>query len=138
MLWLALALIAQPVQADILVPNRTIRPQTVIDAGMLEMTPGAAPGALHDPAQIIGREARVTLYPGRPIRAADLAAPALVERNQTVALTFRRGGLTIQTAGRALERGGLGESIRAINLASKTTLFGTVAADGSVTVSPGP
>jgi len=138
MLWLALALLAQPAQAEILVPNRTIRPQTVITADALDRSDTIAAGALQDLHEVVGLEARVTLYPGRPIRAADLGPAALIVRNQTIVLTFRSGPLTIQTAGRALDRGGAGDSVRAINLASKTTLYGTVAADGTLIVSTGP
>lgn len=92
------------------------------------------PGAVTDPALAIGLEARITLYAGRPIAASDIGPPALVDRNQTVSLIFRSGGLSILTEGRALERGAAGEVIRVMNLTSRATVSGTITPDGSVIV----
>ena len=102
----------------------------------IAMVAADIPGALTDPEAALGQEARVTLYAGRPIRAADLGTAALVERNQAVTLIFHAGGLSILTAGRALSRGGPGDLIKVMNLASHLTVTGTVAADGSVSVGP--
>ncbi|MBE1296696.1 MAG: flagellar basal body P-ring formation protein FlgA [Rhodobacteraceae bacterium] len=127
-------LIAQTAAADILVPVRTIRPKEVLTAADLALKPGEVLGALSDPNDVIGQEARVALYPGRPVRAGDVGPPAIVERNDLVMLTFRRGGLTISAEGRALGRGAEGELIRVMNLASRSTVTGRIAADGSVEV----
>jgi flagella basal body P-ring formation protein FlgA len=122
--------------AETVVAARTLRAQTLITAGDLQLQPGATPGAIADPAQAIGREARVVLYAGRPIRPADLGAPALVERNDLVVLAFAAGGLAIRTEGRALGRAGAGEAVQVMNLGSKTIVTGRVAADGTVRVGP--
>lgn len=122
--------------AETVVAARTLRAQTLIAAADLEVRPGATPGALADPAQAIGREARVVLYAGRPIRHADLGAPALVDRNDLVVLAFDAGGLAIRTEGRALGRAGAGEAVQVMNLGSKTIVTGRVAADGTVRVGP--
>ena len=42
-------------------------------------------------------EARINLYPGRPIRAADLQTPAVIDRNDIVTLRFAADGLMIVT-----------------------------------------
>ena len=63
-----------------------------------------------------------------------VGAPALVERNQIVELIFARNGLHIVTEGRALDRAGAGERVRVMNLSSRSTLFGTVTASGTVSV----
>ena len=63
---------------------RTIPAKTVIGPDDLLMREVAATGGVTDPQQIIGREARVALYAGRPIRRADVGPPAVVERNQIV------------------------------------------------------
>jgi flagella basal body P-ring formation protein FlgA len=60
-----------------------------------------------------------------------------VDRNQMVSLVFRSSGLTILTEGRALDRGGVGDVIKVMNLASRTTVTGTIAPDGSVMVNTG-
>ncbi len=134
---LALILFAQTAMADSIVATRTIRAQTVLTAEDFTTVAAEIPGAMTDPAQVIGQEARVTMYAGRPILAANLGAAALVDRNQMVSLVFRSSGLTILTEGRALDRGGVGDVIKVMNLASRTTVTGTIAPDGSVMVNAG-
>jgi flagellar basal body P-ring formation protein FlgA len=53
-----------------------------------------------------------------------------------VPLVFRRGGLEIRAEGRALGRGGEGDSIRIMNLASRSTVTGWVTDSGEVHVTP--
>ena len=120
-----------------MVATRIIRAQTVLAAEDIAMVDASIPDALTDPAAAVGQEARVTLYAGRPIHAADLGAAALVERNQVVSLAYQMGGVSILTAGRALSRGGVGDVIKVMNLTSKATVSGTVGTDGSVSVGPG-
>lgn len=133
---LALLVLTPPALADSLVATRVIRAQSVLVAEDVARVAAAIPGALSDPAAALGLEARVTLYPGRPIRPGDLGPPALVDRNQIVALDFRAGGLTIRAEGRALARGGAGDVIRVMNLASRTTITGRIRPDGVVAVGP--
>lgn len=126
-----LAVLSGPALAEGLAPRHVIRAGTVLGEGDL-MAIRAVPGGLTDPEEVIGREARVTLYAGRPLRPGDLRAPALVERNQLVTLAFKAGGLSLTTEGRALARGGEGDRIRVMNLQSRVTVSGTVLADGTV------
>lgn len=121
---------AGPVLADTLVPLRTIPARAVIGADDVGLTDATIPGALGDPALVVGLEARVALYSGRPIRPGDVGPPAVVERNQVVALMFQAGAVTITAEGRALDRGGVGEVIRVMNLASRTTVSARIGADG--------
>lgn len=132
----ALALLAAPAAAEIVVPLRTIPPQAVIAAGDLGLAEGEVPGAVTDSGQAIGLEARVALYPGRPIRPQDLAPPAVVERNALVSLVFQRGPLLIVAEGRALDRAGPGEAVRVMNLASRVTVTARMGPDGLAYVSP--
>jgi flagella basal body P-ring formation protein FlgA len=117
-------------------PVRTLRPGTLIDARDLVVANRRPDGALEDPALAIGMEAAVALYPNRPIYAGDLAPPTLVARNQIVRRVVDTGGLRIVSEGRALDRAPLGGMVRVMNLASRTTVSGTVEADGSVRVGP--
>jgi len=134
---LALAAAASPAWADTVVASRMLRAETVIGPNDLIVQEAPTPGALSDPLEVIGREARVNIYAGRPIRAADLAAPAVIARNQVVSLNYHHAGLVIATEGRALDRAGPGERIRVLNLSSRTTVTGTVLVDGTVSVGPG-
>lgn len=122
--------------ADMIVAARTIRAQEVISERDITLKAGEMPGVAAHPSAIIGKEARVALYAGRPIRLADVGAPALVERNQIVTLVFNHGGLLILAEGRSLSRAGAGEPVRAMNLASRNTVSGRVGADGRIHVSP--
>ena len=51
-------------------------------------------------------------------------APALVERNAVVRMSYRSGPLRIVTEGRALDRAAAGEPVRVMNLTSKQTVTG--------------
>jgi flagella basal body P-ring formation protein FlgA len=127
------AVLAQSVQ-----PVRAIRAQTVLAAEDLTLVEETVPGAVGAVELVVGQEAKVALYPGRPILESQLGAPALVERNAVVRMTYAEGPLRIVTEGRALDRAGAGEAVRVMNLASRQTVTGTVAADGSIEVGQTP
>lgn len=132
-----LMLLAQVAGAETLVATRVVRPNTVISEGDFTVADQGVSGALARDAKIVGLEARVTLYPGRPIMPEHVGPAAVVERNQPIKLIFRQGSLTISTDARALSRGGVGDVIRAMNLASRTTVSGRILPDGSVKVTSG-
>jgi flagella basal body P-ring formation protein FlgA len=125
-----------PAAEAVLIATRAIRGGTVILPGDVALAPGTVPGALGDPGLAVGLEARVTLYPGRPILAGQVGPPALVARNQAVTLVYRSAGLEIVALGRALDRGGPGERVRAMNLDSRLVVSGRVAGPGLVEVTP--
>jgi len=135
---LTLALIGQAgtLAAETLIATRRLPARTVLAAADLAVADHQTMGALSHPDEAIGLEARVMLYPGRPIRPGDLIPAAAVERNQIVVLLFAQGGLNIATEGRALARGAVGDRIRVMNLASRTTVTGTIHADGHIVVGP--
>jgi len=126
--------LAQSALAEILVPVRTIRAKEIIAAEDLVFKNIQSPGALDNPSEVIGQEARIALYASRPIHAGDIGPPALVDRNDLVKLIFRHGGLEISTEGRSLGRGAVGELIRVMNLSSRTTVTGRIRADGNIEV----
>ncbi len=131
---LALFLSAAPVAADTLMAVRVVRPNAIIAPEDISVSQTAIAGALPGDADIIGLEAKVTLYPGRPILPTHVGPAALVERNQPVNLIYRSGGLTISTEARALSRGAVGDTVRVMNLASRSTVVGRIRSDGSVEV----
>ena len=133
-LCLMLLLMADPAVADMLVAVHTLRAQTTLSAEDMTQTGGTLPGAASALADVIGLETRVAVYQGQPIFQKNLGPAAVVERNQAVQLAFQSGALTILSDGRALERGGVGDRIRIINIASRSTITGVIAADGSVHV----
>lgn len=140
-LLLVLALLAgpaAPLRSETLVAATTIRGATPIAAGDVRIIPEIVPGALTDPREAVGMEARVNLYPGRPITAADLQAPAVIDRNDIVTLVYRAQGLTIVTDGRALDRAAAGDRLRVINLSSRVTVTATATGPGAAEVGGAP
>lgn len=136
MVWRALALIclAGTAAADTVVAARTIRANALILPTDVALITAKMPDGFDRQSDVIGQEARVVLYAGRPILPGDIGPPALITRNQIVRIAFVGGGLSIVTEGRALERGAVGDRVRIMNLNSRATLFGQVQADGSVRV----
>lgn len=139
-MWRAIGLILLPLPAlaDSLVAARTLPARSLIGPDDLMLVPAEISGALTGPDAAIGLETRVAIYAGRPVRAADLGPPALVERNAIVSLIYRTGAMTIRTEGRALARASAGEVVRALNLSSKTTVSGIVGPDGQILVGDPP
>ncbi|MDQ7069359.1 MAG: flagellar basal body P-ring formation chaperone FlgA [Rhodobacterales bacterium] len=124
-----------PAHAEMVVPTHTIRAQSILSREDLIVKNATVPGAYSNLDELLGLEARVALYPGRPIRPGDVGPAAIVERNQIVLLIYDRGGLRISTEGRSLMRGGAGDRIRVMNMASRATVSGRIQPSGDVIVS---
>lgn len=137
-MWRLMLIAVMPAEAlaDSLVATRTIRAQSVIAPEDVSLSETEMPGALTRVEQAVGMEARVSIYSGRPILAADVVPPSVIERNQRVVIGFLRGGLEIRAEGRALARGGVGDVIRVMNLGSRATVSGRIGPDGVVHVGP--
>jgi len=131
---LTLISMAAPVGADTIVAARTIPAQTLIGPNDLLIRDIDVPGGTDDPLLLIGMEARVALYAGRPVRPADVGFPAVVDRNQLIPLIYDSGGLVITTEGRALGRAGVGEVIRVMNMSSRNTVSARIGDDGAAYV----
>ncbi|MEM7644147.1 MAG: flagellar basal body P-ring formation chaperone FlgA [Pseudomonadota bacterium] len=131
---LLLILIGEPIYADAVTVLRPIRAGTALTADDLAFADTDAEDGFADPRDLIGLEARVNLYPGRPVLTRDVGLPTVVQRNAVVPLIFRRGGLTITLEGRALSRAGDGEPVRVMNLSSRQTVTGIATASGAVVV----
>lgn len=127
-------LMAQPATADTVLAARTIRAQSLITAQDLVVKNIDVSGAISDPRQVAGQEARVAIYAGRPIRPGDFGPPALVERNQIILLIYDGVGISITAEGRSLSRAGSGEYVRVMNMSSRITVSGQVLPDGRVLV----
>jgi len=127
----ALAMSAQTVVAA-----HAIRARSIIAPEDLVVLDKGTIGGITDMADIIGKEARVNLYAGRAIRGSDVGEPAILERNQLVIMAYNIGLLSISAEGRVLNRAGVGEMVRVMNLASRLTVTGRVMFDGTIEVNP--
>ena len=132
--FLGITLLAAPSLADVVVPTKTIRSGTIISAQDVMILDQDVQGAFQATEHVIGSETTRTLYAKRPIFASDITHPALVERNQTVMLLFETPTISIITEGRSLGRGGVGKLVKAMNLSSKTVVYGHVQGDGTIKV----
>ncbi len=83
---------------------------------------------------VVGHEARRALSPGRPIRADFLDSPTVIEVNQAVEMLFQAPGLRITVKGRAVDEGGVGDTIRVMNVRSNKIVTGVVVDASTVTV----
>jgi len=137
LLLFCLALVSPPpAVAETVVAARTIRAQTVLAPDDLRLIEDDNPGAFDVIEGLVGLEARVALYAGRPVRPGEVGPPAIIERNQIVTLLFQQSGLEIVAEGRALGRAGVSDWLRVMNLASRQTVSGRVRADGIIIVNP--
>ncbi|WP_299786490.1 flagellar basal body P-ring formation chaperone FlgA [uncultured Marivita sp.] len=135
-LTLVFTLCAAPALAESVVAVKTLRAREVITAQAVQVQDVDVPGAAETLDEVIGTEVKRAIYAGQAVLKADIAQPALIERNQIVAATFSVKGLTIDTEARALERGSVGDIIRAMNLTSRTTIRAEVMEDGRLKVLP--
>lgn len=88
--------------------------------------------ALRDRA--VGMQLRRPMRAGTPIRAADIAKPEFVTRDQSVTVIYQVPGIYLTTRGKAIESGAEGDTVSVLNLQTKRTLSGVVTARGQVTV----
>ncbi len=105
----------------------------------VERRPRAEVGrdAIADREQAVGLAARTALQPGRPLRLADVMKPELVQRNETVTLTYEMPGIRLTVRGKAAEGGAEGDVISVLNEQSKRTVQGVVVGPGRVSISTG-
>ncbi|MBO6790864.1 MAG: flagellar basal body P-ring formation protein FlgA [Dinoroseobacter sp.] len=119
--------------ADI-VAKRTIRAQAILTEDDLAIRAGASSNAETELLEFVGMETREVLYAGRPISRSQLGEPAIVQRNEIVQMIYLTGSVQIVTEGRALGRAALGETIRVMNLGSRTTVSAQVEGPARVRV----
>lgn len=124
--------------AEVLVVNRAFGRGEVIRLGDLTMQrrPRAEAGvdAIANPEQAIGFAARGTISTNRVLRASDLMRPELVQRNETVTITYEAPGVLLNMRGKAVDGGAEGDMIDVVNVLSKRVLRGTVTGPGRVAV----
>lgn len=110
------------------VADDVIRSGEVITPGMLVTEDGTP---VFD-SPLIGREVRRTVYAGREVSMENTQSPRLVTRNQVVTVKYIRGGLEISTTARAMEEGGLNDTVSLINTNSRKMVSGVIQAGGWV------
>jgi flagella basal body P-ring formation protein FlgA len=140
----ALALASPVVAASrgLPVPSQVIYPGDRITDSMLVDSQDPAIGApppnmLWDRTEIVGKVARRTLLPGRPIPSIAVEEPRAVSTGAQVTLIYEQDGLSIATTAQALQNGYVGQVVQVRNLDSGLVVSGAVQPDGSISVNGG-
>ena len=78
------------------------------------------------PGLLVGKEVRRPLGAGRPVQETAIDAPRLVRRGEAVTLLYQRGGLRLETFGRAQADGAEGTLVEVRNEATGAVVRGRV------------
>lgn len=74
--------------------------------------------------------------PAQPLPPDDVRTQVMVAKGKFVTIGFTKGGIMLSAQGKALENGGLGDTVRVQNMQSKSVVQGIVTGPETVTVSP--
>ena len=130
---LAFAFVPLGVSAETITASRTLTAGTVITADDILIDGAPNPGRV-EALGLAGLETKVMVYEGKAVNPARLTEPTLIDRNQIVTIAYETPALRIEAEGRALSAAQAGQIIRVLNLSSRITVSGRVAADGTVIV----
>ena len=83
-------------------------------------------------SDVVGKVAKTSLAPGRPIRIDQLSEPEVVKVNKPAILKFISGGLKITAEVIPLNSAKQGERVRARNMHSGVIVSGIAMADGTI------
>jgi flagella basal body P-ring formation protein FlgA len=68
------------------------------------------------------------------LRTDDLIKPQIVQRNETVTITYQVPGIMLTARGKAIEAGALGDVVGVLNIQSNRTVQATVIGPGRVSI----
>ncbi|MEW6450813.1 MAG: flagellar basal body P-ring formation chaperone FlgA [Pseudomonadota bacterium] len=86
------------------------------------------------PEQAIGFSTRRAMRAGMVLRPSDLIKLDVVNRNESVTITYDAPGIALTLRGKATEPGGVGDIINVLNMQSNRTVQATVAGPGRVII----
>jgi flagella basal body P-ring formation protein FlgA len=125
-----------PVPALVIYPGDKISDAMLADAETAAQD-AAPPNVIWNRADLVGKVARRTLLPGRPIPAIAVEEARAVSIGAQVQLVYDQDGVSIITFAQALQNGYVGQYVQVRNLDSGVVVSGAVQADGSVRVNGG-
>jgi len=89
--------------------------------------------------QAVGLAGRNALRAGQVLHAGDLAKPLVVQRNESVTMTYEMPGIMLSVRGKALDAGAVGDVVGVVNFQSNRTIQATITGPGRVAlVAPTP
>jgi flagella basal body P-ring formation protein FlgA len=114
-------------KVEVVVPVRRLPRGHVITSEDVEKRYVAGPLQLGElirlEEEVVGRQTRLPLPQGRPIASNSVEKPVLVERRDEVEVVARRGAIVVREKVRALDDGGLGDTITVEKLDDSRTRF---------------
>ena len=125
-----------PVPRNVIYAGQTIGADLIgerkVPVGYLERV-----SVMTERAAVIGKIARTTLMPNRPISTNHVRVPDVVKVNQPAMLIYRTGRLTITAEVMPLNSAKTGERVRVRNTRTGVIVSGTARADGTIETGTG-
>lgn len=125
------------VMAEVVVAARPLARNQVIENSDLMLREAdltqLPSGVLTDPAQAIGKLAGFSLAAGTPLKNETLRAPLVVRQGQKVTLLARGAGFKVNSEGKALADGRVGDSV-SVRTTSGKVVSGVIKSPGVVEV----
>ena len=84
--------------------------------------------------EVVGLAAKAALRSGQALRNDDLIKPQIVQRNESVTITYEVPGVALTVRGKALEAGAMGDVVSVLNIQSNRTVQATVIGPGRVNI----
>jgi len=89
-----------------------------------------------DPGSIVGMTPARPIAAGQPINTQDIRRPVVVTRNSTVTMVYSLPGVTLTAMGKAMDEGGIGDTIRISNVQSRNVVTAIVEGSDVVRIPP--
>jgi flagella basal body P-ring formation protein FlgA len=83
-------------------------------------------------SEVVGKVAKVTLVPSKPIPTNYLSEPDIVKVNKRTVIHFRSGALLITAEVMPLNAAKVGDSVRARNIQTGVIVHGVAQANGTI------
>lgn len=127
---------------DIPVFNRNVMPGETIqqsDLAWIKYPTNRLNGrSILSSSELVGMTVRRPARTDKPITASDIVAPVAIAKGDAVTMVVRTRAMVLTAAGRALENGGIGDTIRILNPKSRQTVDAKIIRTGQVEVLSGP
>lgn len=127
---------------EIPVFNRSVMPGEVIKQSDLSWIKFPAKRltarAVLNSADLVGMTVKRPARTDKPITTADVVAPIAISKGDAVTMMVRTKAMILTAAGKALENGGIGDTIRVLNAKSRQTVDAKIIRSGQVEILAGP
>lgn len=118
--------------------NRTILPGEIItkrDVSWINMSiKKITRNTVQSEESVIGYTPKRALVANKMVRNSDIEALKFVEKGSQVTITFISGPLRMNTIGKALQHGAMGDPVRVLNMGSNKTIIAQVTGLGQVEI----